>query len=159
MGRPFDYWNVIRVSSMVRAQRCIVCGSEQVKYRFACCRQRYCSVPCFKAHTDAGCSSATAAEPTKKRAREEDNVEEEEEEDLLSEVRLCGLRGHQGIREAIRSEKFCEVLVQLDAATDRRKALEDLLANDKFFVKFAENAIEAVDYFPKQARAATSSTS
>mmetsp|Transcript_34163 Transcript_34163/g.94431 ORF Transcript_34163/g.94431 Transcript_34163/m.94431 type:complete len:130 (-) Transcript_34163:102-491(-) len=126
--------------------RCLVCGSASVKYRFPCCRERYCSLPCYRTHAAGPCwARDVEASPAKKLRQDE---APEEEEDLLTEVRLCALRGHQGVRAALRSERFREVLKNLDAAEDRRAALEQLLEGDAFFVSFAEQLMEAIDYNP-----------
>mmetsp|Transcript_51739 Transcript_51739/g.116437 ORF Transcript_51739/g.116437 Transcript_51739/m.116437 type:complete len:128 (+) Transcript_51739:103-486(+) len=122
--------------------KCLVCGGSPVKYRFTCCRERYCSLACYKVHSNAPCWAREAEQAPAKKARQEP----EEEEDLLSEVRLCALRGHQGVRSALRSERFCDVLKHLDSADDRRKALEELLEKDSYFVGFVENMMEAIDY-------------
>lgn len=126
--------------------RCFVCDAGPPKYRFRCCRQRYCSVPCYRAHAVAGCTAQppAAADNFRKRKRQEDD--DDDEENLISEVRLCAMRGHAGIRDVLRSDRFRDLLRQLDSADDRQAALEALLENDSFFVKFAEHALEAIDY-------------
>eukprot|EP00405_Crypthecodinium_cohnii_P019696 CAMPEP_0206476948 /NCGR_PEP_ID=MMETSP0324_2-20121206/35047_1 /ASSEMBLY_ACC=CAM_ASM_000836 /TAXON_ID=2866 /ORGANISM="Crypthecodinium cohnii, Strain Seligo" /LENGTH=92 /DNA_ID=CAMNT_0053952731 /DNA_START=196 /DNA_END=474 /DNA_ORIENTATION=- len=89
---------------------------------------------------------STAAPPAKRPRQENNN---EEEPDIISEVRLCSLRGHQGVREALRTEAFCEVLKSLDSARDRKNALEDLLEKDSYFVAFVDNMMEAIEYVPQ----------
>mmetsp|Transcript_92371 Transcript_92371/g.245383 ORF Transcript_92371/g.245383 Transcript_92371/m.245383 type:complete len:130 (-) Transcript_92371:2-391(-) len=126
--------------------RCLVCGSANVKYRFPCCRERYCSLPCYRTHAAGPCWAREADAAPAKKARQDEP--EDEEETLLTEVRLCALRGHQGVRSSLRSERFRGVLRNLDAAEDRRKALEELLEKDAFFVSFAEQLMEAIDYTP-----------
>mmetsp|Transcript_83485 Transcript_83485/g.194108 ORF Transcript_83485/g.194108 Transcript_83485/m.194108 type:complete len:133 (-) Transcript_83485:184-582(-) len=127
--------------------RCLICGDTSVKYRFPCCRERYCSLPCYRAHAAGPCWARDRDEaPAKRRRAEQEQPEEEEEEEVLTEVRLCALRGHQGVRSALRSERFCGLLRRLDAAEDRRSALEELLEKDSFFVGFAEQLMEAIDY-------------
>ncbi|CAE8698593.1 unnamed protein product [Polarella glacialis] len=128
--------------------KCFVCGVEQVKYRFPCCRERYCSLPCYRAHAAGQCPARPEPEPSH-RAKRSRQDEGDNEDNLISEVRLCALRGHTAVRQALRSEAFQDALLALDAAHDRRQALEDLLEKDKFFVKFFENAMEAIDFFPK----------
>mmetsp|Transcript_10571 Transcript_10571/g.22540 ORF Transcript_10571/g.22540 Transcript_10571/m.22540 type:complete len:150 (-) Transcript_10571:178-627(-) len=125
--------------------KCFVCGCAEVKYRFPCCRERYCSLPCYRVHAAGQCPARLEAE-IPKRARKE---EPEAPEDLISEVRLCALRGHLGVRSALQSEAFQSALCALDEAQDRRQALERLLEKDKYFAKFAEDLMEAIDYFPR----------
>mmetsp|Transcript_44802 Transcript_44802/g.83684 ORF Transcript_44802/g.83684 Transcript_44802/m.83684 type:complete len:134 (-) Transcript_44802:202-603(-) len=125
--------------------KCFVCGCDEVKYRFPCCRERYCSLPCYRVHAAGQCPARPESEAPK-RARKQ---EQEEPEDLISEVRLCALRGHVGVRSALQSEAFQDVLVALDEARDRRRALEQLLEKDKYFAKFAQDMMEAIDYFPR----------
>ena len=124
--------------------KCFVCGRDEVKYRFPCCRERYCSLPCYRVHAAGQCPARPEVD-VPKRARKQ----EEEQEDLISEVRLCALRGHTGVREALQSEAFQDALVALDEAHDRRAALERLLEKDRYFAKFAEDLLEAIDYFPR----------
>ena len=124
--------------------KCFVCGCAEVKYRFPCCRERYCSLPCYRVHAAGQCPARPEVE-VPKRARKQ----EEEPEDLISEVRLCALRGHTGVRAALQSEAFQEALLALDEAHDRRQALERYLEKDKYFAKFAEDLMEAIDYFPR----------
>ncbi|CAJ1418464.1 unnamed protein product [Effrenium voratum] len=125
--------------------KCFVCGGDQVKYRFPCCRERYCSLPCYRVHAAGQCPARPEAEPSAKRPRRE-----EEPEDLISEVRLCALRGHLGVRSALQSEAFQDALIALDDARDRRQALETLMEKDKYFMKFVGDLMEAIDYFPKE---------
>mmetsp|Transcript_22745 Transcript_22745/g.53073 ORF Transcript_22745/g.53073 Transcript_22745/m.53073 type:complete len:135 (-) Transcript_22745:7-411(-) len=128
------------------AQLCFVCGKGSVKYRFPCCRERYCSLPCYQQHAVSQCSGRKANEaPEGKRRRvEEDAIQDEH---LLSEVQLCALRGHQGLRQALKSDEFREVLQKLDGASDRRRALELLLKEDAYFVQFVDQCMEAIDHF------------
>ncbi|CAE7209632.1 unnamed protein product [Symbiodinium necroappetens] len=126
--------------------KCFVCGCAEVKYRFPCCRERYCSLPCYRVHAAGQCPARPEAE-IPKRARKEQ--EPEAPEDLISEVRLCALRGHLGVRSALQSEAFQDALCALDEAQDRRQALERLLEKDRYFAKFAEDLMEAIDYFPR----------
>eukprot|EP00933_Yihiella_yeosuensis_P077442 TRINITY_DN87898_c0_g1_i1.p1 TRINITY_DN87898_c0_g1~~TRINITY_DN87898_c0_g1_i1.p1 ORF type:complete len:134 (-),score=20.85 TRINITY_DN87898_c0_g1_i1:37-438(-) len=129
---------------------CYVCGVGQTKYRFPCCRERYCSLPCYRAHAAGQCPARP--EPPENNIKRQRKEAEEQDEVLISEVRLCALRGHTGVRSALRSEAFQDVLLALDSAQDRRQALEDLLEKDAFFAKFAENCMEAIEYFPKGKR-------
>mmetsp|Transcript_132274 Transcript_132274/g.263927 ORF Transcript_132274/g.263927 Transcript_132274/m.263927 type:complete len:133 (+) Transcript_132274:41-439(+) len=124
--------------------QCLICKSSNVKYRFPCCRERYCSLTCYKQHAAGPCWARDSQEPPAKRLREEEQPEEDS--DLLSEARLCSLRGHQGVRAALRSDRFCDLLKSLDAAHDRRKSLEELLEKDQYFVQFAEQMMEAIDF-------------
>mmetsp|Transcript_62639 Transcript_62639/g.136014 ORF Transcript_62639/g.136014 Transcript_62639/m.136014 type:complete len:139 (-) Transcript_62639:24-440(-) len=131
---------------MAASKGCLICQAPSVKYRFPCCRERYCSLPCYRVHASTGCHGREATQaPDSKRPRKDDA---EEEEDLLSEVKLCALRGHAGVRDALQSDKFREVIKSLDGADDRRAALEMLLEKDAFFTKFVDQMMEAVDYFP-----------
>mmetsp|Transcript_56606 Transcript_56606/g.104778 ORF Transcript_56606/g.104778 Transcript_56606/m.104778 type:complete len:135 (+) Transcript_56606:66-470(+) len=131
-----------------RGPTCFVCGQGSVKYRFPCCRERYCSLTCYQQHAVSQCPGRKIAEgPDVKRRRvEEDRVEDDH---LLSEVQLCALRGHQGLRQALRSEEFRDVLRKLDGARNRQRALELLIQEDAFFVKFVEQCIEAIDFAPE----------
>eukprot|EP00930_Biecheleria_cincta_P063713 TRINITY_DN49237_c0_g1_i1.p1 TRINITY_DN49237_c0_g1~~TRINITY_DN49237_c0_g1_i1.p1 ORF type:complete len:133 (-),score=30.73 TRINITY_DN49237_c0_g1_i1:59-457(-) len=127
--------------------KCFVCGEGQVKYRFPCCRERYCSLPCYRVHAAGQCPARPEKDARPKRPRTE---EPEEDDALISEIRLCALRGHPGIRSALQSEAFQDALVALDEAHDRRQALENLLEKDRFFAGFAAQCIEAINYFPKK---------
>mmetsp|Transcript_109173 Transcript_109173/g.305489 ORF Transcript_109173/g.305489 Transcript_109173/m.305489 type:complete len:136 (+) Transcript_109173:88-495(+) len=134
---------------MAPPQLCIICGVQPVKYRFPCCRQRYCSSACYRTHAASGCiARRPLTDGGVKRPREEEQAGDEE--DVLSEVRLCALRGHQGVRQALRSDQFCELLQSLDSARDRRRALEDLLEKDSYFAEFVDHMMEAIDYAPPQ---------
>ena len=123
--------------------KCFVCGCDEVKYRFPCCRERYCSLPCYRVHAAGQCPARPEFDVPKRPRKEE------EQEDLISEVRLCALRGHTGVRAALQSEAFQDALLALNDAHDRRQALERLLEKDKYFAKFAEDLMEAIDYFPR----------
>eukprot|EP00438_Fugacium_kawagutii_P022708 Skav203977 [mRNA] locus=scaffold94:712163:714569:- [translate_table: standard] len=125
---------------------CFVCGSFEVKYRFPCCRERYCSLPCYRAHAAGQCPARPEPDVPPKKQRSQD----EDPEDLISEVRLCALRGHVGVRTALQSERFQEALVALDEAHDRRQALESWMEKDKYFMKFVGDLMEAIDYFPRE---------
>ena len=124
---------------------CLVCGSHEVKYRFPCCRERYCSLPCYRVHAAGQCP----ARPDRELPAKKQKTQEEEPEDLISEVRLCALRGHVGVRQALQNETFQDALIALDEAHDRRQTLEHLLEKDKYFVKFVGDLMEAIDYFPR----------
>lgn len=126
------------------AMKCFVCGGVEVKYRFPCCRERYCSLPCYRRHAAGQCPARPERESAKRPRKEEP-----EEEDLISEVRLCALRGHVGVRSALQNEAFQDALITLDEAHDRRQTLEKLLEKDKFFLKFVGDLMEAIDYFPR----------
>eukprot|EP00929_Paragymnodinium_shiwhaense_P042585 TRINITY_DN22015_c0_g1_i1.p1 TRINITY_DN22015_c0_g1~~TRINITY_DN22015_c0_g1_i1.p1 ORF type:complete len:137 (+),score=42.27 TRINITY_DN22015_c0_g1_i1:102-512(+) len=128
---------------------CLVCQEPSTKYRFPCCRERYCSLQCYRVHAQSPCFGRVAMEQereTKRRKAQEAEKEDDGEDDLLSEVRLCALRGHKNVREALRSRRFQQLLSDLDAAADRRKTLENLIQHDAYFVKFVENMMEAVDF-------------
>mmetsp|Transcript_16768 Transcript_16768/g.28605 ORF Transcript_16768/g.28605 Transcript_16768/m.28605 type:complete len:134 (+) Transcript_16768:43-444(+) len=124
---------------------CFVCGGQDVKYRFPCCRERYCSLPCYRAHAAGQCPARPEAEKPAKKPRNE-----EDPEDLISEVRLCALRGHVGVRRALQNEAFQDALLALDEAHDRRQTLEKLMEKDKYFMKFVGDLMEAIDYFPRE---------
>eukprot|EP00927_Polykrikos_kofoidii_P070020 TRINITY_DN65845_c0_g1_i1.p1 TRINITY_DN65845_c0_g1~~TRINITY_DN65845_c0_g1_i1.p1 ORF type:complete len:152 (+),score=26.88 TRINITY_DN65845_c0_g1_i1:13-468(+) len=130
------------------APQCLVCSSEAVRYRFPCCRERYCSLPCYRVHSNSACfgRAQAAEEAAKRRRKQAEEQHEEEDDEVLSEVRLCALRGHSGVRKCLESEAFRDVLSQLDSAEDRREALEALLEKDIFFSKFVEHVAEAIDF-------------
>eukprot|EP00811_Abedinium_folium_P011349 NODE_20501_length_795_cov_5.287425.p2 GENE.NODE_20501_length_795_cov_5.287425~~NODE_20501_length_795_cov_5.287425.p2 ORF type:complete len:148 (+),score=32.46 NODE_20501_length_795_cov_5.287425:43-444(+) len=130
------------------APACFVCGGSSVKYRFPCCRERYCSTACYKAHLDSPCGARRGAavfEQPVKRQRSQAAAEEEDETEVLTEVQLCALRGHAGVREALRSAEFRHVLTQVDTAEDRRHTLETLLGKDKYFCTFVDHLMEAME--------------
>ena len=120
-----------------------------MKYRFPCCRERYCSLACYRSHASSGSCPARPEREVKRQKRE---PEPDEAEDLISEVRLCALRGHVGVRQALQSEAFQEALIALDEAQDRRQRLEALMEKDRFFLKFVGDLMEAIDYFPRDAQ-------
>merc|ERR1712224_176357 len=127
------------------------CGGPSVKYRFSCCREQYCSLDCYRTHATMACAGRAAAdearEAKQRRKAEEEKKEEEDDEEILSEVRLCGLRGNASIRQALRSREFRDVLWALDRADDRRAALESLLERDAYFARFVDNMMESIDMY------------
>lgn len=129
-----------------RPTLCFVCGKGETKYRFPCCRERYCSLPCYKVHAAAQCT-AGLKEPAPKKQRLANQDENGEDETILSEVQLCALRGHAGVRDALRTPAFQQVLQEIDDSRDRRAALEAVLENNPYFVTFVEHMTEATDYF------------
>ena len=111
------------------AGKCNVCRIGQTKYRCPACSTPYCSVACNTSHR-ASCEGRAAASTTAASTEHFsscDSIIDAERSDgdvVLTDAQLALIGSTASLRAALRDRRLQAIIRSVDAAPDRRKALE-----------------------------------
>ncbi|XP_034290484.1 zinc finger HIT domain-containing protein 3 [Pantherophis guttatus] len=145
--------------------RCVVCGREgrqAAKYRCPGCRERYCSVPCYKKHKEECASGADpATRPAdsdascsiqrEKSQRAEggpwsvdDILTEDDEDDRVPLQKLQLLKDSEELQAILSNPHLRTLLLTIDQAKDK-SALMKKYMQEPVFVEFADCCLRTVE--------------
>ncbi|CEL96967.1 unnamed protein product [Vitrella brassicaformis CCMP3155] len=146
---------------------CVVCESQEGKYRFPCCKRRFCSKECFQRHSADDC-------PIKKRrldheaelkAKEDKRLQDiaqqgggqdgDDEDVLLTDAHRAALRASSSVRGYLDDTMMRNVLRKICTAPNKRAALSGFL-RDPHFSAFVDEVMKVLDassepFFARQA--------
>uniref|UniRef100_A0A8C6XQR7 Zinc finger HIT domain-containing protein 3 n=1 Tax=Naja naja TaxID=35670 RepID=A0A8C6XQR7_NAJNA len=147
------------------AGRCVVCGREgrqAAKYRCPGCRERYCSVPCYKKHKEECASRVDPAmqpadsDPSCPIQREkswraegspwsvDDILTEDDEDDRVPLQKLQLLRESEELQGILSNPHLRTLLLTIDQANDK-SALMRRYMQEPVFVEFADCCLRTVE--------------
>jgi hypothetical protein len=125
------------------APTCIICGAAP-KYRFPCCKKRYCSLDCFRKHPVSSCSPPEEA-LKKKRPRQQDE-HDLDFENQVPRVILERLRTTPKIQRALASPQLQELIRGIDTSRSRGWALHRHLEQNADFREFVNHLLDTIDF-------------
>ncbi|GLE03254.1 hypothetical protein PINS_up012144 [Pythium insidiosum] len=146
---------------------CEICKTHESRYKCPSCRAPYCSAACYKTHKETPCAAApapaaapearvngtstssAASAPTNSvnnsmAADEDDDIDPSK---LLSMEQLLRLRESPLVRQQVQDPKFQQILAEVDASSNRMKALEKALL-DPLFSSFMFAALDEIEGNP-----------
>ncbi|KJP88636.1 hypothetical protein AK88_01716 [Plasmodium fragile] len=149
---------------------CIVCLQNGVaKYKFVCCSEGYCSVPCFQRHDRKACleeqrnkvnrlnelsnlhsekeqhgKSQVEEEEQEERGDNPTEDDEESEEDLLTEEQKVKLKEDITLRMLLKNNYVRSVFKQCTTSKDKIAYLSNYI-NDPTIVQVVDQIMKSVD--------------
>ncbi|KAK9412518.1 zinc finger HIT domain-containing protein 3 [Crotalus adamanteus] len=145
--------------------RCVVCGREgrqAAKYRCPGCRERYCSVPCYKKHKEECTSKADpATRPAESEAsypiqrdksqRTEGNpwslddiLTEDDEGDRVPLQKLQLLKKSEELQDILSNPHLHTLLLTIDQAKDKSVLMRKYM-QEPVFAEFADCCLRIVE--------------
>ncbi|XP_032072879.1 zinc finger HIT domain-containing protein 3 [Thamnophis elegans] len=145
--------------------RCVVCGREgrQVaKYRCPGCRQRYCSLPCYKKHKEecvprgdpakrpADSDPSCPIQREKSRRAEggpwsvDDILTEDDEDDRVPLQKLQLLKESEELRGILSNPHLRTLLLTIDQSIDKSGLMRKYM-QEPVFVEFADCCLRTVE--------------
>ena len=148
---------------------CSVCNNSEIaKYKCPKCRAPYCSVACCKSHKESSMcvtigndprggapeqirskyadhvlpASEVAEKIKRRKAMASRGTEEEEDEWRLTPKIMSKLDENDWVRNEVRSDGgLRQIIVDIDSASDREKALNEAKVKYPMFAKFVKNML------------------
>eukprot|EP00397_Hematodinium_sp_SG-2012_P059653 GEMP01076755.1.p1 GENE.GEMP01076755.1~~GEMP01076755.1.p1 ORF type:complete len:147 (+),score=26.57 GEMP01076755.1:40-441(+) len=128
---------------------CTVCREAPSKYRFPCCRERYCSVNCYKVHGDCRKNAELEAPVEESAKRSLEEMIEMDDDELLSSEQLNKIRrvANSQWKDLMESKRFRQVLLDVDSKETQKKrveALERRIETDRTLVKWIDELADVL---------------
>ncbi|XP_063152794.1 zinc finger HIT domain-containing protein 3 [Candoia aspera] len=144
---------------------CVVCGQGgrgAAKYRCPSCRERYCSVPCYKKHKEvcasradpatgpASTEASLAIQREKSRRAEgspwsvDDILTEDDEDDRVPLQKLQLLKDSEELHCILSNHHLRPLLLTIDQAQDKSTLLRQYM-QEPVFVEFADCCLRIVE--------------
>ncbi|KAJ0396784.1 hypothetical protein P43SY_007680 [Pythium insidiosum] len=144
---------------------CQICTTHESRYKCPSCRAPYCSAACYKTHKETPCAavapapaavherervhgtsaaSATAATNSVNDSKQAPAADDDDDIDptkLLTLEQLNRLRESALVLQQVQDPKFQQILAEVDASSNRMKALEKALL-DPLFSSFMFAALD-----------------
>ncbi|KAL7986947.1 hypothetical protein Chor_005866 [Crotalus horridus] len=114
--------------------RCVVCGREgrqAAKYRCPGCRERYCSVPCYKKHKGRPWSL-------------DDILTEDDEDDRVPLQKLQLLKESEELQGVLLNPHLHTLLLTIDQAKDKSVLMRKYM-QEPVFAEFADCCLRIVE--------------
>ncbi|XP_042298197.1 zinc finger HIT domain-containing protein 3 [Sceloporus undulatus] len=145
--------------------RCVVCGKagrNAAKYRCPGCRERYCSLPCYKKHKELCISRGEPPSPSANRDASKDaqrggsfNAEgspwtvddiltEDDEGDKVPLHKLQLLGESEELKDILLNPHLRQLLANVDRAEDKSSLLRKYM-QEPLFVEFADCCLRVVE--------------
>ena len=129
---------------------CIICNSNNSKYKCPKCNSFYCSILCFKNHKEK-CVEEKKDDLNKKEQNEDNNIVpplnlDEDEDIILSEKELCALKANKSIMTKLRNKKLLKILKEIDSTKYKKRTLEKKMKNDPDFKEFTTEILETLGF-------------
>ncbi|XP_070598691.1 zinc finger HIT domain-containing protein 3 [Erythrolamprus reginae] len=141
---------------------CVVCGRkgrQAAKYRCPSCRERYCSVPCYKKHkeecasrVDPAIQPAYSSPIQREKLRKlkghpwsvEDILTEDDEDDRVPLQKLQLLKESEELRGILSNPHLRTLLLTIDQSKDKSGLLRKYM-QEPVFVEFADCCLRTVE--------------
>ena len=132
---------------------CIICNSNNSKYKCPICNSFYCSIPCFKNHKE-NCNKKnkddTDIDLKDKQIENENKVLplnlDEDEDIILTEKELSVLKTNKSIMTKIKNKKLLKILKEIDSTKYKKRTLEKVMENDPDFKAFTTEILETLGF-------------
>merc|ERR1712029_1061592 len=118
---------------------CVVCSTKTEKYRCPNCKERYCSLDCWKKHKESGCKRVASPEkelqPLPKKPKKKE--EEEQENFKLTEEHFQTIENDAEVREKLKaSSELRQWIVKIYNISDEKEAYAELTRLQKNVPEF-----------------------
>ena len=128
---------------------CIICNSNNSKYKCPICHSFYCSIICFKGHKK-DCKTKINNNDNKYEQIEANNnlpLNLDEDEDIiLSEKQLSVLKKNKSIMTKLKNKKLKNILKEIDSTKYKKRTLEKKMENDPDFKIFTTEILETLGF-------------
>ena len=128
---------------------CIICNSNNSKYKCPICQSFYCSITCFKGHKK-DCKAKTNDNDNKDEQIETNNIIplnlDEDEDIILSEKQLSVLKKNKSIMTKLKNKKLKNILKEIDSTKYKKRTLEKKMENDPDFKEFTTEILETLGF-------------
>ena len=130
---------------------CIICNSNNSKYKCPKCNNFYCSISCFKNHKEKCNKELKDNTDIKNEQIENDNKVlplnlDEDEDIILSEKELSVLKTNKSIMTKIKNKKLLKILKEIDSTKYKKRTLEKIMENDPDFKAFTTEILETLGF-------------
>ena len=130
---------VKKFGGMRKTTTCLVCDSDNAKYKFRCCLRAFCSQDCFQKHRDCDSLVALKSSLPERRFLRKDNVDLNlPDEEILSEELLERVASNKDVSDLLRDPLLHRILIRLDNARDRRQVFSKLYDTSPVFFQLVE---------------------
>ncbi|XP_042194622.1 zinc finger HIT domain-containing protein 3 [Callorhinchus milii] len=139
---------------------CCVCDQRPPRYRCPRCRERYCSVGCYKRHQDdckpqesKTISTASEVSPALRVSPQHStghscsahNVQDENEEsDWVAQNKLSLLADSEELKSLLCNPHLRDLLLTVDQARDKGSLMKTVM-QEPIFVEFADQCLQIVE--------------
>ena len=132
-------------------KKCIICNSNNCKYKCPSCYNFYCSILCFKKHK-LKCNKNEKNNLINNNELNEDNNKvqplnlDEDEDIILSEKQLSVLKNNKNIMTKLKNKKLLKILKGIDATKYKKRTLEKQMEIDPDFRLFTTEILIALGF-------------
>ena len=129
-------------------KKCIVCNTEEGKYKCRFCQSFYCSIKCYKEHNKI-CNEKNMVKEEKEQ-ESGNNVQplnlDEDEDIILTEDKLSVLKSNKSIMTKIKNKKLMKILKEIDSAKYKKRTLGRYMENDPDFKEFTTEILNTLGF-------------
>jgi hypothetical protein len=130
-------------------KKCIICNSENGKYKCRFCQSAYCSINCHKEHNKQ-CNEKNVIKNENEDNEENNKIQplnlDEDEDIILSEKQLSCLKSNKSITTKIKNKKLRKILKEIDTAKYKKRTLERYMKNDPDFKEFTTEILQTLGF-------------
>ena len=129
---------------------CIICNSENSKYKCPKCKEFYCSIQCCKIHKE-NCNvinnnnNISLVEDINNYKNKPLNLDEDEDI-ILTKEELNKLKSNKKIMNMIKNKNLKKIIKEIDSAKFKKKTLEKIQKNDKNFLNFTLEILRCLGF-------------
>ena len=127
---------------------CIICNSNNSKYKCPNCKSFYCSITCFKEHKK-DCKTKINDNNKDMPIEVNNNIPlnlDEDEDIILSEKQLSVLKSNKSIMTKLKNKKLQKILKEIDLKKYKKRTLEKKMKNDPDFKLFTTEILETLGF-------------
>ncbi len=127
---------------------CLICGGDEPKYTFKCCKRRFCSMDCFKSHDECDHPSQSSNQPLPhRRIIRADNFDLGlAEDEILPDFTLESLQSDPGIVDLLSDPTLQRMLLRLDQAKDRRQMFQRMIDTSPIFSQLVDRLAKTIGF-------------
>ena len=132
-------------------KNCIICSSNNSKYKCPICNSFYCSILCYKSHKEK-CYKEVKGNMADKNEKIENNNSipplnlDEDEDIILSEKELSVLKTNKSIMTKIKNKKLLKILKEIDSTKYKKRTLERKMESDTDFKEFTTEILKTLGF-------------
>ncbi|CAD2102966.1 hypothetical protein YYG_02708 [Plasmodium vinckei petteri] len=142
-----------------RRSSCIICSKNTTKYKFACCREYYCSLVCYRTHNTKDCFEKNKKNSDKTNSNQNHGFNSESHQTrqtdgtdnadntepvLLSEEQKNRLKGDLALRLLLKNNYVRSIFKQFTISKDKITYLSHYI-NDPTIVQVIDHIMKTID--------------
>ena len=134
-------------------KKCIICESDNSKYKCKFCHNPYCSISCYKAHSLTCNEDSNKSLENPEKNDLNSNIQplnlDEDEDIILSEAKLSILKTNKSIMTKLKNKKLRKILKEIDSTKYKKNTLAKKMETDPDFKEFTTEILKTLGFIKK----------